>query len=47
MPSFFIVKCKWQPVVAPFVGIPLESLYGLLGTLYTFLGPTYPIGSPN
>ena len=22
LPSFFIVKCKWHPVVAPFVGFP-------------------------
>ena len=43
MPSFFIVKCKCGPVVAPFVGIPLESLYGLFGMLYMFLGPTFAI----
>lgn len=46
MPSFFIAKCKCGPVVAPFVGFPFESLYGLLEKPYTFLGPTWAINSP-
>ena len=39
---------KWRcgPVVAPFVGFPFESLYLLLGTPYTFFGPTVAITSP-
>jgi len=41
LPFFFMPKCKWGPVVAPFVGLPLLSLYGLLITPYTFLGPTF------
>ncbi len=45
-PSFFIAKCKWGPVVEPFVGLPFESLYGLLEKPYTFLGPTWAIKSP-
>ena len=46
MPSFFMLKCKCGPVVAPFVGLPKESLYGLFGTLYTFFEPTFPIIVP-
>jgi hypothetical protein len=41
-----IPKCKWQPVVAPFVGLPFASLYGLFATSYTFLGPTLAISCP-
>ena len=40
------MKCRCGPVVAPFVGFPLLSLYLLFGTSYTFLGPTEPIICP-
>lgn len=30
-------------VVAPFVGIPFESVYVFPLTPYTYFGPTYPI----
>jgi len=42
-----MVKCKCGPVVAPFVGLPEESLKGLLGTLNTLVGPTRPIICPR
>ena len=45
MPSFFIVKCKWHPVVAPFVNLPEESLKAEL-PCERYLGPTFPIISP-
>lgn len=38
-----IPKCKCGPVVAPFVGFPVESVYLLPGTPYTYFGPTLPI----
>ena len=41
-----IPKCKWHPVVAPFVGFPFSSEYWLPLTPYTYFGPTNPITWP-
>mgnify|MGYP003310208807 CR=1 FL=1 len=46
MPSFFMPKWRWQPVDAPFVALPDESLYGLFITSEIYLGPTWPISWP-
>ena len=42
MPSFFIVKCKWHPVVDLFVNLPDESMYFGL-PVERYFGPTIPI----
>jgi hypothetical protein len=45
MPSFFIVICKWHPVVAPFVFLPELSKYFKFSSVSIYFGPTLPIFS--
>ena len=44
---FLLLNVNGNQLLHHLLEFRFESLYGLLGTAYTFLGPTYPIGSPN